>query len=224
MTELKEPNTIVPDRPKTLPEYVYDWLRARILSGEYEPGEHISQQSVSDELQVSRMPVREAFKRLEMEGLILIKPYAGAVVNNLSPERMNEIYDIRQPLECLAIQKACLYITGEDIEKLEELMHEMEDAMDDSIRFMEANRRFHMYLYSLSKMQYLVMIISNLWDLTEPYRLLYASMDSKRDDAVEEHRLMLHALKKRDALDVCAQITSHHREVMRSLNAAFYNA
>ena len=218
MTEQMDAKAIAETRPRTLPEYVYDWLRARILTGAYQPGEHISQQSVSDELKVSRMPVREAFKRLEAEGLINFKPYCGVVVNNLSLDTINEIYEIRRPLERLAIQKACLYIKSSDIRDLEALVKEMQENTDDNIRFMAVNRRFHMFLYELSRMPHLMMIISNLWDITEPYRLLYVSLDGNKRKAIEEHQLILQALKNRDPDDACAEIVSHHRDVIQAIS------
>ena len=94
----------------TVSDSVYLWVKNAIIQGEFKPGEHIAQERLTKTLGVSRTPVRDAIKRLEAEGLLITKPHCGAVVFQLSKERLTEIYDIRILMEqyCAACSIASL--------------------------------------------------------------------------------------------------------------------
>jgi DNA-binding GntR family transcriptional regulator len=198
---------------------VYHWLKKAIINTEYKPGERITQEAITEKLKISRTPVREAFKRLESEGILTLKPNFGAVVVHLSREKFLEIYEIRELLETAASFHAAEHITDSEITELEKINAKMLSVYNSPQRFMDCNRLFHHTLYRLSKREYLVNCITTLWNLTEPYRLMYISHKGKADTALDEHTQILQALKLRKPADVSEAIRRHLRDVVTTLSS-----
>jgi DNA-binding GntR family transcriptional regulator len=198
---------------------VYRWLKKAIISIEYKPGERITQEAITEKLKISRTPVREAFKRLESEGLLTLKPNFGAVVVHLSREKFLEIYELRELLETTAGFHAAEHIADSEIAELEKINEKMLSVYNSPQRFMDCNRLFHHTLYILSRREYLVNCITTLWNLTEPYRLMYISHKGKTDIALDEHMQILQALKLRKPGDVSEAIRSHLRDVVTTLSS-----
>lgn len=216
MKDLEE-NSINIDAYHTRSQIVYDWLKMKIITGEFAPGQHIGQEMVSSELNVSRTPVRDAFKKLSGEGLLILKPYQSAIVNDLSVETIKEIYEIRSLLEGRCVKVACDNITDEDIEELRAIVKEMEVSKDSQSVFMKLNRKFHARLYKCAQKEYLFNMIFDLWDITEPYRVLYIYGANKSEDSIDEHRKIIKALEQRDSEEACRQIVLHQGKVVTIL-------
>ena len=201
-----------------LSDVVYEWIRNAILSSEFKPGERLSQEMITERLQVSRTPVRDAFNRLQTEGLLDVRPNAGAIVTRLSNEKLAEFYELRALLEGPAARYACENITDEDIAELTRINDQMQQHCDDLPEFIRDNRSFHHALYSFSRREYLVSHIFQLWDLVEPYRYMYIHTKGKTDASIQEHLKVLDALRKRDALTAGKVIVDHLALVVSTLS------
>ena len=134
----------------TVSDSVYLWVKNAIIQGEFKPGEHIAQERLTKTLGVSRTPVRDAIKRLEAEGLLITKPHCGAVVFQLSKERLTEIYDIRILMEQYCAARTCIRASDDDIRQLEEISLKMLDFSNNSKEFMQLDRQFHTRFCELS--------------------------------------------------------------------------
>ena len=202
----------------TLSDIVYNWIRDAILNSEFKPGERLSQEMITQRLQVSRTPVRDAFKRLQTEGLLEVRPNSGAIVTRLSAEKLAEIYELRTLLEGPAARYACENITDEDIAQLSEINQNMVMHRDDPNEFIKGNRAFHTALYGYSNRDYLVNYIFQLWDLIEPYRIMYVSKKGKIEGSIQEHLEVISALSRRDADETERVIVEHLKKVVMTLS------
>jgi DNA-binding GntR family transcriptional regulator len=201
----------------TISDIVYKWIREGIINSEFKPGEWITQEMVTERLNVSRTPVRDAIKRLQSEGLLIVKPHKGAMVVQLSMEKLIEIYEIRMLLEGAAAKHAGKNITDKDIRELEKLNAKMISQRDDLQKFMVCNRAFHHTLYCFSKREYLINSIFALWDLIEPYRLRYFSLKGKIDEAIKEHVKVISFLRNHQPEEVREAIVKHLNDVVTTL-------
>lgn len=127
---------------EVLPNSVTTILRQAILKGDLKANERLVQSDLAEQLGVSRMPVREALKTLELEGLVTNEPHRGAIVNSLTVEDLDEIYEIRTMLEPMTLRKSIPNLTQEDLEALKDLHEKMlvTTAVDE---YVELNREFH---------------------------------------------------------------------------------
>ena len=133
----------------TLWQRVYDHLRAEILAGGLQPGAELAEVALSEQLGVSRGPIREAIGRLASEGLVTVRPRRGAVVRSLSKEEFVELYQVREALELMAVKLAVPRLRPEDIAALQGLINEMAAHAEHGEvgDFFEANAAFHVRLF-----------------------------------------------------------------------------
>lgn len=202
----------------TISDSVYKWIRQAIVTSEFKPGEWITQENITERLNVSRTPVRDAFKRLQSEGLLIIKPHRGAMVVRLSLEKLLEVYEIRMLLEGAAVRHSCENITDKNIKELEKINSKMASCRNNAQQFMSYNRNFHHTLYSFSRREYLINSIFSLWDLIEPYRLMYFMHKGKPDGAIEEHIQIIAALKCHKPEKVRQAVIEHLTDVVATLS------
>jgi DNA-binding GntR family transcriptional regulator len=192
----------------TLQEKVTSNLRKAILKKTFEPGERLVQEDLATILGVSRMPIREALRRLEMEGLVELVPHKGAVVVEITKEDIEEVYDLRSLLESHAVAKSLDQIKDYEINKLEQLMERMEKNIEDQQmdQFVDNNSLFHQTLRRGSSKR-TEMIIQQLWNGYPPYvpSLLPETMIKSH----EEHKLMLEAVKIKDKERLKQVMASH---------------
>lgn len=158
----KKLNLKLEDRD-TLPLKVANVIRKAILQGEIEPGERLIQEDLANVLGVSRMPVREALRKLEIEGLIELVPHKGAIVKPLNMGDVEEIYQLRATLESMAVKRSVGEMTEDEIKKLEFLSSAMK-ATDDPEEFVETNIEFHRLLMKHCKWDRLLSFIETLWN------------------------------------------------------------
>ncbi|MCQ2080213.1 MAG: GntR family transcriptional regulator [Lachnospiraceae bacterium] len=178
---------------------VFHKLREDILNGKYKENEELKEVAIGNELGVSRTPVREAFRQLELEGLITIIPNKGAYVTGISPKDVHDIYMIRSSLEGMCAKLACENITDEQLEEMEENVylaqfHASKGHMD---QMAELDNRFHHILYEAcgSKM------LQNLLQDYHQYviRIRKKTLTTSRGvSSNEEHKLIMEAIKSRD--------------------------
>ncbi len=204
---------------RTLQELVTDRIREAILRGWLKPGERLDQAEIADKFQVSRMPVREALRTLEAEGLVKFYPHRGVEVCDLSPEEIEEIYQIRGVLEGMAVQLAVPHFTEEADQRLSALLQEMEEVADDPPAWATLNYRFHKELYALSGRARLCGIIESLRNTVQPYVARDVSHPTRARAAMKEHREILEACRAGDANRAAELVAQHLKHVCDSLVA-----
>ena len=187
-------------------------LREDILAGRLRPGDRIRQEDVAERLGASRLPVREALRILEAEGLTEHEPRKGARVPRLSQHEVEVTYQMRERLEPLALVEGLDRLTPADLTRLEEVQREIE-ADDDLDRFLELDREFHLLTYTGCTLDPLMSMITRLWNSTQHYRRAFVTLSGPGRMWVvnAEHRLILDAVERRDPGDAERHLTGHIR-------------
>ena len=183
-----------------LRDVVFNTLRQAILKGELEPGERLLEVQLADRLGVSRTPIREAIRKLELEGLVKMVPRKGAEVASISEKSLRDVLEVRRALEELAMTLACQRITGEEVTRLRRANHAFSEAArkKNLIDMTERDVDFHEVIYQATGNQRLVQIINNLREQMYRYRLEYIKDEAKRAVLTQEHELIIQALASRD--------------------------
>jgi DNA-binding GntR family transcriptional regulator len=176
-------------------------LREMIADGRLKPGEPLRQEAIAKQLGTSRIPVREALRQLESEGLVVYRVNSGARVAVLDFNECVEIYKIRERLEPLAISESVGRLTEEQLETVAQLARELEGMTDDHERWLAGDRRFHLACYAGVTTDRLLQMIQNFWNTTQRYRrvLLTTFHESDFEAATAEHRLIVDALQSQNA-------------------------
>lgn len=191
----------IEDTRRTLAAQVVERIRQAILDQSLPPGSRINQYKLAEDLEVSLVPVREALKVLESEGLVSITPRRGAFVTEISLSDLDELYFARKLLEGEAIALACPHLTEADFAALAELMTAMRDSTDaaDIRAFMLGNREFHMRIYAAAGNRYLLQTIEKLWEHSELYRFRYMFVLRNAEIVHHEHTEIFAACRAGDA-------------------------
>lgn len=186
-------------------------LRRAILNGELKPGARLFQEEVARQLGVSRSPVREAFFRLEAEGLVVMTPQKGAVVAQLDLDEIEEVHTLRAILEGHATQLASERAGPELLRRLERLLQEMlaAEQTEDVERWVDLNREFHYAVYAASGGRHLLRLIKSLAVHMARHVLMYAAQPHLIPMADAEHRQIYEALARGDALGA-RNVVEHH--------------
>ncbi|APE19821.1 MULTISPECIES: GntR family transcriptional regulator [Streptomyces] len=206
-------------RPQTAQQFVLEELRRAITSGELRPGGQIRQDALAARFEVSRVPLREALKALEAEGLVVHHIHRGYFVAELSLADLEEIYRIRELLETEAVRLAVRRLPDGIVATLEGIQREVERAAEegDVTAMAAANRLFHFTLIEASGMPRLVRLITTLWDSTDAYRALYYAEDPHRKQAVREHRAVISSLRQGDEEATVRWLDEHRAHAVAAL-------
>ncbi len=198
-------------RPTSTQHAVLDELRLWIHSGRLQPGEKVLQEDVAGELGTSVVPVREALKTLQSEGLLVHHPNRGFFVTKLSEDELVELCDIRSALESLAVEKALVALNDEALIRMNELIVAMEDAdrAGEIGNLIRLDRAFHFTLFSASESPQLIRMIDMTWDQSDAYRSAFFIEPSHRSATHREHRQILEATIRRDLKAICALLDTH---------------
>lgn len=198
---------------------IADHLRAAILSGELRPGTRLRQEDIADKLGSSRIPVREALRIVEADGLVTLKPYSGATVAELDFDEFDTAYKIRERIDPLALIASLESITDADIERLEEIEDEIESGAMSADRFVALDREFHLATYKGCRDKQLLATVTRFWNTTQHYRRAYAELidDAGRDVIRYEHRLLIDAIRRRDPVDAERFLSGHIRRTRITL-------
>lgn len=196
-------------------------LRDAIVNGRLAPGTRIRQEVVAHYLGTSRIPVREALRTLETEGLVVLIPHSGARVAKLDFAELDEVYRIREAIEPMAIAESAPRLTDAQLDELRELVEIVEASFDDPPRWLEYDRRFHVKSYAAAPLPRVLEMIDRFWNTTQHYRRAYnGTLDAAAIEVVKlEHRVILDALERRDGEDAMARQRSHIRRTRLTLTA-----
>ena len=205
-------------RPPTAQQFVLAEVRRAITSGELKPGSAIRQEALAERLQVSRVPLREALKTLEGEGLVSYRAHRGYRVAELSMADLREVYRLREILEAEAV-RAAMPLDDAVFAQLEAAQAAVERAAEAGAveEMARANRRFHFALYEAAGMPRLVRIIGTLWDSTDAYRSLYYAGEENRRHVLAEHRAALAALRAGDVEGAVRWFDRHRAAAVETL-------
>lgn len=199
------------DSYQPLREVVCETLRNAIVAGVLKPGERLMEIQVAEELGVSRTPVREAIRKLELEGFVVMIPRRGTYVSDLSIKDINEVYEVRTALDVLAAGLAAERITEEEMEQMERLLVQIGEYIEqnDMEKIVEADSQFHDILYRASRNERLVGIINNLREQLTRFRSLSMSYPGRLKEMLGEHTRLVEALGRRN-VTLAQNLASEH--------------
>ena len=200
-----------------LRDVVFQTLREAILKGKLLPGERLMEIHLAQQLGVSRTPVREAIRKLELEGLVTMMPRKGAVVAEITVSELEDVLEVRKTLENLAVARAC---RNDDPEKLEELSRAEEkfrktlgggDLMEAAL----ADEQFHEVIYQMNGNRKLVQILSNLREQMYRFRIEYLKDVESYTTLMQEHNELRTALEHGDE-ELAQKVISQHVDRQRA--------
>ncbi len=194
-----------------LRDVVFNTLRQAILRGELEPGERLPEIQLADKLGVSRTPIREAIRKLELEGLVIMIPRKGAVVAEITEKSLRDVLEVRRALEELSVKLACEKIQEEEIEALKVAAKEFEDALKtgDVTAYAEADVKFHDIIYHTTDNERLIQLLNNLSEQMYRYRVEYLKREDSHETLLAEHQYIIEMLKKRDVKRAVEAVCTH---------------
>jgi DNA-binding GntR family transcriptional regulator len=206
-------------RRETLETQVYEALRKAIIEGRLARDARLVQDDLASQFGTSRIPVRDALKRLEAEGLVNLDERGSYVVSCFGSEDIEEIYGLRLLLEPYAASKALDRATPGDLEDLGSIVQEMQEAaaQKDIERYVQLNQTFHFALYDLSGQRRLVRMIQSLWSGLMP--LTPMAVPGQLERSASEHELLMRALKERRRDSVEALMRDHIEHARKALQA-----
>lgn len=211
-----------PSSPPSAFDHAYDFLKTRIREGSLASGARIKAEDVATELGISRMPVREAIRRLDSEGLVTIRPNRGAIVAVLGAEEILELFEMRSVLEGLVIRRAIGKFDEDGFEELELRLNRLGRVGDDVDRWIVRHNEFHDYICSVSGGRRLVQEVRRLRTAVEPYLRMALDLP-QAEGVVAEHRSLVEAIRRGDAqaaeVEMRQHVLSTAHDVIRSAEA-----
>lgn len=198
---------------RTVKDQLVKALREEIMRGHLRPGEYLRQEDLAARFEVSTMPVREALRDLEADGLVTIYPHRGAMVKSLSPADLRDIYDLRSVLEEMATRFAVPRLTETTLSQLSSILDDMDCHLDDIVIVINLNHQFHSTLYAASGRQHLCQFQEMLRRRTHHYLYAFVACEGNMPNAQAEHRAILDACRQRDADRAAAIIRQHVSKV-----------
>ena len=194
-----------------LRDVVFNTLRQAILRGELKPGERLMEIQLANKLGVSRTPIREAIRKLELEGLVLMIPRRGAEVAEITEKSLRDVLEVRRALEELSVQLACARITDEQIAELKEAAKEFERVLKsgDVTSYAEADVKFHDIIYHATDNQRLIALLYNLREQMYRYRVEYLKRKEVHEKLLAEHQYIIEMLEQRNQEKAMEAICKH---------------
>ena len=199
-------------KTQTLRERIVDMIRTAIVKGELQPGERISEQSLAERFGISRTPIREAIRQLDSEGFLTVIPRRGAIVTPITERDIKEFYAIKGLIEGYAARIAVEHLTDSEIERMEALNEELgKFASEGKIRKMfRAHNEFHDIFVRACGNEKLHQITKNLIQQFQRFRIVL-SIFGGISQSVEQHRRIIDAFKRRDAVEVERLVSENAR-------------
>ncbi|MGI6144315.1 MAG: GntR family transcriptional regulator [Clostridia bacterium] len=193
-------NTIKLENYKPLRDVVFETLREAILKGVFKPGERLMENQLADEMGVSRTPVREAIRKLELEGLVEAIPRKGAYVTEISSKDVSEVFEIRAALESLACGLAAERATPEEIEEMERHLVEENEYLhnDDLSLTVNTDVDLHALIYKAARNEKISSLISKLKDQVFRLRSTSIMLPGRKKESLLEHQKIVQAISQRD--------------------------
>ena len=176
-----------------LRDVVFNTLRQAILRGEFKPGERLMEIQLANKLGVSRTPIREAIRKLELEGLVIMIPRKGAEVADITEKSLRDVLEVRKALEELAVQLACEKITQEELEELEKAGENFKKVLN----------------YMATDNQKLIHLLNKLREQMYRYRVEYLKNPDVHEQLIQEHEEIVYHIKRREKAEATAVTCQH---------------
>lgn len=183
-----------------LRDVVFNTLRKAILTGELKPGERLMEIHLANRLGVSRTPIREAIRKLELEGLVIMIPRRGAEVAQITEKSLKDVLEVRRALDALCAELACDRISDEEKENLRQACSAFEraTATGDATKIAAADVAFHDIIVHATGNTRLIQLINNLSEQMYRYRFEYIKDETGHDNLVNEHRMIYESIIGQD--------------------------
>lgn len=203
--------TVKMDEYLPLRDVVFNTLREAILRGELKPGERLMEIQLANKLGVSRTPIREAIRKLELEGLVLMIPRKGAEVAQITEKSLRDVLEVRRALENLAVQLACIRMSPQTLADLKAAARAFEEILggEDVTAVAEADVAFHDVIYMATDNQRLISLLNNLREQMYRYRVEYLKKKECHKQLLWEHQEIIRAIEAGE-IDVATKITEQH--------------
>ena len=194
-----------------LRDVVFNTLRQAILKGELKPGERLMEIALAERLGVSRTPIREAMRKLEQEGLVVMIPRRGAQVANITEKDLNDVLEVRIALENVAIEKACARMTEEEMRRLWLAAKEFEHTIAEGnlVKLAEADVAFHEVIYQASDNKRLIQVLNNMREQIYRYRVEYLKDENNYPTLMKEHKDIVEGLVRKNKTQVTETMHQH---------------
>jgi len=194
-----------------LRDVVFNTLRQAILKGELQPGERLMEITLANKLGVSRTPIREAIRKLELDGLVIMIPRKGAIVAEITEKDLKDVLEVRAALEVLATELACCRMSDKGILLLEAALEDFEQSLHSNNVTLIAEKDviFHDVIFNATGNDRLVQILNNLREQIYRYRVEYLKDFTSHARLKTEHRQIFEAIKKRDGKQASDLIVEH---------------
>lgn len=183
-----------------LRDVVFNTLRQAILTGELKPGERLMEIHLADRLGVSRTPIREAIRKLELEGLVTMVPRKGAEVAQITEKSMNDVLEVRRAMDALCVELACDRIGEQELERLKRACDDFAKAVEtkDVKQIAQADVALHDIIVQATGNQRLIQLVNNLSEQMYRYRFEYIKDFRQHEKLVEEHRIIYESIVRKD--------------------------
>jgi DNA-binding GntR family transcriptional regulator len=203
---------------RLLSERISDEIRRAVVAGELAPGSRVRQEELALRFGASRIPVREALRRLESEGLVTLVPNSGAWIAKVDVAECIEMYKIRERLETLALSESVPRLGEGDVQTLQRLAAAIEGTTEVE-EFLRLDRDLHLLSYSRAEMPRLLDMIERFWNATQHYRRAYFKLIERSGHWIihAEHRLMMEAIARKDGEEAARILQGHIRRTRLSL-------
>lgn len=215
--------TVSMDEFLPLRDVVFNTLRRAILTGELKPGERLMEIHLANKLGVSRTPIREAIRKLELEGLVIMIPRRGAEVAQITEKSLKDVLEVRRALDALCVELACDRISEEEKAQLKQACDAFERATrtKNVTAIAEADVALHDIIVQATGNQRLIQLINNLSEQMYRYRFEYIKDESRHDNLVEEHRMIYESImendKERAAQAAKLHIDNQEKSIIRQI-------
>ena len=185
-----------------LRDVVFNTLRQAILTGELKPGERLMEIHLANRLGVSRTPIREAIRKLELEGLVTMIPRRGAEVAQITEKSMSDVLEVRRAMDALCAELACERITEEELEQLRRACEKFAQTVKtrDVKKIAQADVELHDIILQATGNSRLIQLVNNLSEQMYRYRFEYIKDLSQHESLVEEHKIIYESLVDRDTV------------------------
>jgi len=199
-----------------LRDVVFNTLRQAILTGDLKPGERLMEIHLANRLGVSRTPIREAIRKLELEGLVIMIPRRGAEVAQITEKSLKDVLEVRRALDALCAELACDRISEEELENLKKACEDFEKATatKDAKVIAKADVALHDIIVKATNNQRLVTLVNNLSEQMYRYRFEYIKDETQHSRLVEEHRTIYESIvnKNKEAASEAARVHIDNQE------------
>ena len=194
-----------------LRDVVFNTLRKAILRGELKPGERLMEIQLANKLGVSRTPIREAIRKLELEGLALMIPRKGAEVAQITEKNMQDVLEVRKALEELSVQLACERITPEQVEEMKMAAEDFRKVLKsgDVTKIAEADVKFHDIIFAATNNQRLITLLNNLREQMYRFRVEYLKQKECYPQLLEEHDKLIALISGGEVEEACELMGCH---------------